>query len=263
VPALLPGLGLLPLVKDIDRTWQRRHWKALRKAGLPSIPSALALMFAKPTLMSFAQNGTSPQRITSKLRSPAVGSKRTTGSGPVGAMLQLGAMFGVGRSGGTEKTSLISLTSEERRTRPHMVASIAGPGRGPSSYHRNGKVPFKYSFPVPQERQSAIDGELAAARRYAAALVERLWRWWRGAFFTGAEFRAACCTIRVSTLLNSFRTSEHQDIFDGGYPLVEGWAPGRGQAIEDGLALGRRRSVVDGNGFRVGHGLLVPSYCTS
>ena len=32
----------------------------------------------------------------------------------------LGAKFGVGRCGGIEKTSLISLTSEERRTRPHM-----------------------------------------------------------------------------------------------------------------------------------------------
>jgi hypothetical protein len=35
-------------------------------------------------------------------------------------MFQLGAMFGVGRSGGMEKTSLLSLTSEERRTRPHI-----------------------------------------------------------------------------------------------------------------------------------------------
>jgi len=30
-------------------------------------------------------------------------------------------MFGVGGCGGIEKTSLISLTSEDRRTRPHMV----------------------------------------------------------------------------------------------------------------------------------------------
>jgi hypothetical protein len=38
-------------------------------------------------------------------------------SGPresVGATFQLGAVFGVGRCGGIEKTSLISLTSEER-----------------------------------------------------------------------------------------------------------------------------------------------------
>ena len=33
-----------------------------------------ALMFEKPTLMSLAQNGTKPQRITSKLRSPAFAS---------------------------------------------------------------------------------------------------------------------------------------------------------------------------------------------
>jgi hypothetical protein len=79
-----------------------------------SIPSALALILAKPTLVSFAQNGTRPQRIASKLRSPAFASYRTTGSGSVGGTFQLGAMFGVGRSGGIEKTSLISLTLEER-----------------------------------------------------------------------------------------------------------------------------------------------------
>jgi hypothetical protein len=33
---------------------------------------------------------------------------------------QLGSMFGVGRCVGIEKTSLISLTSGRRRTRPHM-----------------------------------------------------------------------------------------------------------------------------------------------
>ena len=52
----------------------------------------------------------------SKLRSLALGSKRTTGSGSVGATFQPGGKFGVGRCGGIEKTSLISLTSEERRT---------------------------------------------------------------------------------------------------------------------------------------------------
>jgi hypothetical protein len=44
----------------------------------------------------------------------------TTRSSSAGAMFQLGAMFGVGRSGRMEKTSLLSLTSEERRTRPHI-----------------------------------------------------------------------------------------------------------------------------------------------
>jgi hypothetical protein len=48
-------------------------------------------------------------------------SKRTTGRESVGATFQLGGKFGVGRCGGIENTSLISLTSEERRTRPHMV----------------------------------------------------------------------------------------------------------------------------------------------
>ena len=78
-------------------------------------------MFEKPTLMSFAQNGTRPQRITSSLRPSAVLSERTTGRSSVGAAFQLAGIFGVGRSDGIEKTSLISLTSEERRARPHMI----------------------------------------------------------------------------------------------------------------------------------------------
>src|SRR5262249_52421248 len=53
-------------------------------------------MLAKPTLRSLAQNGTSPERITSRLRSRALGSKRTIGSGSVGAAFQLGGKFGVG-----------------------------------------------------------------------------------------------------------------------------------------------------------------------
>jgi hypothetical protein len=117
---LLPGRGLLPLLEVSTGTRQRRRWSASRKAGLPSMPSALALMFAKPTLMSFAQYGTTPERAKSRIRSPALASKRTIGSWSVGAPFQLGAKFGVGRCGGMEKTSLISLMSEERRTRPHI-----------------------------------------------------------------------------------------------------------------------------------------------
>jgi porin len=37
------------------------------------------------------------------------------------ATFQLGGKFGIGRCGGIEKTSLISLTSEERRARPHIT----------------------------------------------------------------------------------------------------------------------------------------------
>src|SRR5271168_4894569 len=48
-----------------------------------------------------------------------------TGKSSVGAAFQLAGMFGVGRSGGIEKTSLISLTSEERRARPHMAVKVA------------------------------------------------------------------------------------------------------------------------------------------
>jgi hypothetical protein len=81
--------------------------------------------FANPTFISFAQYRTRPQRARSRLRLPAFVSKRTIGSWSVGAPFQLGAKFGVGRCGGIERTSLISLISEERRTRPH-IAAMAG-----------------------------------------------------------------------------------------------------------------------------------------
>ena len=58
-------------------------------------------------------------------------SNRTTGSGSVGAAFQLGGKFGVGRCGGIEKTSLISLISEERCTRPHMRWKIGSRVRWP------------------------------------------------------------------------------------------------------------------------------------
>jgi hypothetical protein len=53
---------------------QRRRVKASRNAGFVSTVSALALMLEKPTFMSFAQKRTSPQRNTSRLRCPALGS---------------------------------------------------------------------------------------------------------------------------------------------------------------------------------------------
>ena len=60
--------------------------------------------------------------VRSEMVEVSLGSKRTMGSWSVGAVFQLGAKFGVGRCGGIEKTSLISLASEERRTRPHMIS---------------------------------------------------------------------------------------------------------------------------------------------
>jgi len=51
-------------------------------------------MFAKP---AFAQYGTKLQRARSRLRSPALTSKRTIGNWSVGAAFQLGGKFGVGR----------------------------------------------------------------------------------------------------------------------------------------------------------------------
>ena len=89
-------------------------------------PSAFAFMFAKSTFMSLAQNGTNPQRIKSRLRSLALGSNRTIGKLSVGAPFHVGAKFGGGRSGGIENAILISMTSEERRTRPHMVGAYLG-----------------------------------------------------------------------------------------------------------------------------------------
>ena len=83
-------------------------------------PLGLGIDFREADLDVLGPCGTRPQRAKSRLRSPALLSKRTIGSWSVGAAFQLGAKFGVGRCGGIEKTRLISLTSEERRTRPHM-----------------------------------------------------------------------------------------------------------------------------------------------
>ena len=74
VPAAALPEGCLPAAvffhskKLSTGTRQRRCRNASRNAGLVSMPSALALMFANPTLMSLAQNGTRPQRMTSRLR---------------------------------------------------------------------------------------------------------------------------------------------------------------------------------------------------
>jgi hypothetical protein len=61
--------------------------------------------------------GARPNRILNRY------DRKRERDGSVGATFQLGAKFGAGRSGGIEKTSLISLTSEERRARPHMRRS--------------------------------------------------------------------------------------------------------------------------------------------
>ena len=104
---------------------------------------------ANLTLRSFAQYGTRPHRSTSRLRSLALASYRTTGSGSVGATFQLGGKLGVGRCGGIEKTSLISLTSEQRRTRPHYL-NLAELGRERQAWRRRlfGRAP-KARYRVP------------------------------------------------------------------------------------------------------------------
>src|SRR5712671_185207 len=93
-------------------------------------------MLAKPTLRSLAQNGTRPHRSRSRLRSPALVSCRTTGSESVGATFQLGGKLGLGRCGGIENTSLISLTSEEIRTRPHMIQLYRSRAADPMGWTR-------------------------------------------------------------------------------------------------------------------------------
>src|SRR5437867_2085928 len=71
-------------------------------------------------LLLLTQNGTRPQRITWRLRRWSFTSSRTIGSGSVGAPFQLAAKCGVGRSGGRPNAIVISLTSEDRRARPHI-----------------------------------------------------------------------------------------------------------------------------------------------
>jgi hypothetical protein len=74
-------------------TRQRRCRNASPKAGFASMPSALSLMLAQPTLMSLAQYGTT---------------------------FRLGAKFGAGRPGKIAKRISIPLTSEDRRARPQI-----------------------------------------------------------------------------------------------------------------------------------------------
>ena len=92
-----------------------------RNTGLFSIPLGLALMLEKPTLDNLDPVRDQAQRRRSKLRSLARRSYLTTFSRSVGAPFQVCGKLGVGRSGGIEKTSLISFTSEVRRTRPRMM----------------------------------------------------------------------------------------------------------------------------------------------
>ena len=111
---------LLPLVKVIDRHKAATPLECLAKRRPVLDPLGLGVDVREADIDVLGQNGTKLQRITSSLRSPAFASYRTTRSGSVGATFQLGGKFGLDRCGGIEKTSLISLTSEERRTRPHI-----------------------------------------------------------------------------------------------------------------------------------------------
>jgi hypothetical protein len=64
-------VAVFAFVKGIDRHEAAATLERLAE-GRPGLdPSALALIFAKPTLLSLAQCGMSPQHSMSRLRSPA------------------------------------------------------------------------------------------------------------------------------------------------------------------------------------------------
>ena|SRR6201997_1039171 len=65
---LLRRPGLLPLVKDINRHEAAASLEGLAEGGLALDPVG----FGVDVCEALAQNGTSPQRMTSKLRSPAL-----------------------------------------------------------------------------------------------------------------------------------------------------------------------------------------------
>src|SRR6516165_10548412 len=67
-----------------------------------------------------------------------------TGRESVGATFQLGGKFGVGRSGGIRKTSLISLTSDDRRARPHIGPILAREAAGLRLAGFGGRKPFRH-----------------------------------------------------------------------------------------------------------------------
>ena len=94
--APVPSSHAIPATATIPTDLERRRPGETRLEGM-----------AAPPLISCARQ---PSRRSGRW-----------GGGRLAPRSNCAAIFGVGRSGGIEKTSLISLTSEERRTRPHLA----------------------------------------------------------------------------------------------------------------------------------------------
>ena len=118
---LFPGRGLFPFVKVVGRHQAAPALERLAEGRLAVDALGLGVDVGEADLDVLGPVGDQApaQHVEAALFGLGVVAHDRQGS--VGATFQLGGKFGVGRSGGIEKTSLISLTSEERRTRPHMA----------------------------------------------------------------------------------------------------------------------------------------------
>jgi hypothetical protein len=118
------GRGLLPLIEVIDRNQIASAPECLAEGRPAFDPLGLRVDVGKPDphVLGPERHQTPARQVEAAFA--GFGTERMIGSWSVGAAFQLGGKFGVGRSAGIEKTILISLTSDERRTRPHMARNI-------------------------------------------------------------------------------------------------------------------------------------------
>jgi hypothetical protein len=119
---LLAAFRVLPFVKVVDRHKAAPAFKRFAESRLALDPFRLGVDVGKADLDVLGPVGDQAPAQHVEAALPGLGIVADDGQGVGRRDVQLGGKFGVGRSGGIEKTSLISLTSEERRTRPQPLS---------------------------------------------------------------------------------------------------------------------------------------------
>jgi hypothetical protein len=116
---------LFPFVKAVERHKATPPGEGLAECrlGVDGLGLGVDVGEAELDVLRPERHESPAHRVETALRGPRV--VADGGRSSVGAAFQFAGMFGVGRSGGIEKASLISLTSEERRARPHMSGKVA------------------------------------------------------------------------------------------------------------------------------------------
>ena len=116
--------GLLPLIEVIDRNEAALPLEGLAEGGLALDPLSFGVDVSEADFDILGPKRYEPPAhyVEGALTGPGIVAdhREEVGRGT----FQLGAMLGVGRSGGIEKTSLISLTSEERRAERQRSSSF-------------------------------------------------------------------------------------------------------------------------------------------